>query len=37
MELYGVAEGMKYEDAIQADTREEEFPSAKLTPAHEAR
>jgi hypothetical protein len=37
MELSGVAEGMKYDDAIQADTREEEFSSAKLTPAHEVR
>jgi hypothetical protein len=37
MELSGVAEGMKYDDVIQADTREEEFASTKLTPAHEIR
>ena len=37
MELSGVAEGMKYDDAIQADTRKKKFPSAKLTPAHEVR
>jgi hypothetical protein len=37
MELSGVAEGMKYDDAIQRTPRKKEFPSAKLTPAHEVR
>jgi hypothetical protein len=37
MELFGVVEGMKYCHAQAGDTREEEFPSAKLTPAREVR